>query len=124
LLNWSSTSRLTFDANTNLNVQAPITVAGSRALTLTYSDGGLNGDLIFSNGGNATFSNLSSSLVINGNGYTLVDTLGALAGAVEVEHSGLFALSSDYDASGDGIYSKSVVENTLSGTFEGLGHSM
>src|SRR6185312_14798709 len=48
-LSWSGTARLTLDANTGLNIQAPVTVAGSGALTFTYNDGGSSGDLIFTN---------------------------------------------------------------------------
>jgi len=123
LLSWNSTSRLTLDANTNLNVQAPVTVTGSGAITLTYNNSGSKGDLIFSNGGNATFANLSSSLVINGNSYTLIGDIKSLASATGVNPYGFYALARDYDASTDGTYRHSPITQ-FTGTLEGLGHSI
>lgn len=123
-LAWSSTSRLTLDANTGLNIQAPITVAGSGALTLTYNDGGSNGDLIFSNGGNATFANLSSSLVINGSSYTLVANIQTLASEVKHHRSDHFGLANDSDASAAGTYKGAPIRGQFKGVFEGLGHSI
>lgn len=120
-LSWSSTNRLTLDANTNLNIQAPVTVAGIGALTLTYNNGGSNGDLIFSNGGNATFANLSSSMIINGKSYSLVADLSTLAALVKQNKAGFFALATDYNAASDGTYKRAPV-HVLTGTFDGLGH--
>src|SRR4051794_31173620 len=122
-LSWSSTSRLTLDANTNLNVQGSVTVAGSGALTLTYSNGGSNGDLIFSHGGHAAFANLKSSLKINGINYVLVSDIASLANHVHKKSFGTYALANDYDASIEGTYAKAPIER-FSGTFDGLGHTI
>lgn len=122
-LSWSSTSRLTLDANTNLNVQALVTVAGGGALTLTYNDGGSNGDLIFSNGGKVTFADLKSPLRINGNSYVLVSNIASLAHRIHKKSFGTYALANDYDASTDGTYSKPPIAR-FDGTFEGLGHTI
>lgn len=123
-LSWNSTSRLTLDANTGLNIQAPITVAGSGALTLTYNDGGSNGDLIFSNGGNATFANLSSSLTINGVSYVLAGDVKTLATNISTNPSGFFALANNYDATADGTYKSAPITTALKGTLDGLGHTI
>src|SRR3954470_22342012 len=36
---WTSTSRLTLDANYNVTFHAPVTVAGTGAVTITYNNG-------------------------------------------------------------------------------------
>src|ERR1041385_559934 len=39
-LSWASANRLTLDANCNVTVKAPVTVAGPGALTIVTNDGG------------------------------------------------------------------------------------
>src|SRR5438045_856211 len=67
---WTSTSRLTLDANTSVSFKAPVTVAGQGAVTIGTNDGGTGGDLLFFPpgqfpGGTLDFWDTSSSLIIN-----------------------------------------------------------
>ncbi len=78
-LTWASTNRLTLDANESVNIKAPVVVEGTAGLTIITNDGGTGGDLIFYGKGNVTFWDLSSSLAINGNSYTLVGDIASLA---------------------------------------------
>jgi len=79
--------------------------------------------LIFSNGGNATFANLKSSLKINGINYVLVSDIASLANHVHKKSFGTYALANDYDASIEGTYAKAPIER-FSGTFDRLGHTI
>jgi hypothetical protein len=123
-LGWASANRLTLDAFHGIAFDAPVSVTGGGGLTLTTNDGGANGDFAFGSGGFADFWDLSSSLTINGTAYTLENDLGTLAGAIAASPSGAFALARNYDASVNGIYHHSVVMTRLTGTFEGLGHTV
>jgi hypothetical protein len=67
---------------------------------------------------------LASSLIIDGNSYTLVDDIKTLAADIAANPSGFYAFANDYDASIDGTYTDSPVATTLQGTFDGLGHTI
>ena len=123
---WTNSSRLTLTARNNVTVEAPVTVAGNGAVTISYAVGNPNGDLQFEKKGKLDFKSLSSGLIINGNSYTLVSDIKTLAVDIAANASGFYALSRNYDASVDGIYRESPIEAVLSGsgTFEGLGHSI
>ena len=121
---WTSSSRLTLDANLSLHFYAPVTVAGHGAITLVTNDGGSGGDLVFDDGGNLTFSDLESSLVINSLSYQLVDSVAELAAKIAARPSGNYALAINYDASQDGTYAHPPVPAKFSGSFDGLGHSI
>src|SRR5262249_30191620 len=69
---WTNTSRLTLDAKKNLTVTAPVSVAGSGALTLDYNQDGTSSDLLFVNKGKIGFADLNSNLIINGLSFRLV----------------------------------------------------
>ena len=77
-LGWTSTSRLTLDAIQSVEIDKPVMVTGTGAVTVTTNDGGTGGDLIFDEKGNVTFWDLNSSLIVNGNSYTLVSNIAAL----------------------------------------------
>lgn len=121
---WTSTHRLTLDANLNVSFRAPVEVAGQGAVTIVTNDGGTGGDLIFFDGGKLDIWDTGSSLTVNGTEFTLVGDLATLASAVKADPSGGFALAKDYDAAPDGTYSLSPVETPIAGTVEGLGHSI
>ncbi|HEX3943620.1 MAG TPA: hypothetical protein VHW69_05985 [Rhizomicrobium sp.] len=121
---WANSSRLTLTAKNNIAVKAPVTIAGNGALTITYAAGNPNGDLQFEKKGKIDFWDTSSSLVVNGNSYLLVNDLKALKEAVIANHSGNFALANDYDASVDGTYKNSPIRHGFRGNFEGLGHTI
>lgn len=123
-LSWTSASRLAFDANQSVEIDQPVSVSGSGAVTIATNDGGANGDLMFDGKGNIKFWDTASSLVINGNSYTLVTDIATLASDIAANPSGFYALANDYDASKDGTYASAPITTTLGGTFEGLGHAI
>ena len=123
-LAWASTHRLTLDANLNINIKAQVMVEGTAGLTIVANDDGTDGDLIFYPGGKIDFWDTSSSLIINGNSYSLVNDIASLASAIANNAGGSYALANDYDASGDGTYPASPVMTKLTGTYEGLGHTI
>jgi hypothetical protein len=89
---WTSTSRLTLDARYNVSFRAPVTAAGQGAVTIVTNDGGSGGDLIFFPGAALDFWNTSSSLIIDGSSYTLVNNIGALRKAAYANPQGFIAL--------------------------------
>lgn len=123
-LGWANANRLTLDGYRSIAIEGSITVAGPGGLTLKTNDGGTGGDYWFAGKGNVNFWDLSSSLIINGNGYSLVDSVAALAAGVAANSFGLYALAKAYDASADGTYASAPVTTALNGGFEGLGNSI
>ena len=121
---WTSTSRLTLSMGNNIIVDAPVTVAGSGALTLNYGQIKRDDDLLFFGKGKIDFFDLKSKLIINDVRYQLVSNIASLADGVANNPSGAFALANDYDASADGTYTTSPVGTQFGGIFEGLGHSI
>ncbi len=116
---WTSAHRLTLDAYRSIVVANVVTVAGPGALTLTTNDGGSGGTFSTQFPARVDFWDLSSSLTINGNNYTLI---GDIAGLAAVTKSGAhIALAKNYDASADGTYTSSPKVG-WDGVFEGLGH--
>jgi hypothetical protein len=110
-LTWSSTSRLTLDAQQSVTVKKQVTIAGQGALTVTTNDSGgkaknKTGEfIIVPEHGSVQFWDLGSNLVIDGNIYTLVGDMKTLA----ADPSGFYALAKPYDASVDGTYSSAPV---------------
>jgi len=123
-LTWRSASGLTLTATQSIAFDAALSVTGKGGLAL--NDAGTE-SLAFYNGASVTFANLSSNLVINGNTYTLIDSVAGLASAANPNPNGDFALAANYDASGDGTYSSAPVQNPgnwFTGVFEGLGNTI
>lgn len=123
-ISWASSSVLGLDAFQSLKVNKPISVVGQAGLMLVTNDGGSGGDLSFGPRDAVTFSNLASSLTINGASYMLVSSVQGLANAIAGNSDGNFALANDYNAKPDGTYSTVPVPTTYSGIFEGLGHAI
>jgi filamentous hemagglutinin family protein len=119
---WSANT-LTLDAYHSIFIDAAMTATSTAGLSLVTNDGGTGGGYFF-NGGNVTFGNTSEALSINGNSYTLVDSVGGLASGISANASGYFALANNYDAAADGTYITAPVATTFSGTFEGLGNTI
>ena len=71
---WTSTSRLTLDAQRSIEFEKPVTVAGTGAMTLITKDGAPNGTLSFRKSGRVKFWDLASNLRINWRDYTLINT--------------------------------------------------
>jgi hypothetical protein len=106
-------------------------VAGQGALTVVTNDAGgaksksKTGEfIIVPEHGSVQFWDLGSSLVIDGNSYTLVGDIKSLANDIAANPSGFYALAKPYDASVDGPYSGSPVQTTFTGIFEGLGNAI
>jgi hypothetical protein len=130
-LTWTSASRLTLDAQQSVQIDKQVTVAGQGALTVVTNDAGgaksksKTGEfIIVPEHGSVQFWDLGSSLVIDGNSYTLVGDIKSLANDIAANPSGFYALAKPYDASVDGTYSGSPVGTTLAGEFDGLGNSV
>src|ERR1051325_5272755 len=125
-LSWATTSRLTLHANCNVSIKAPVTVAGTGAMTIVTNDGGSGCDLLFFPGGKIDFWDLSSNLIIDGHTYGFVNNIGSLAAdIVKKSKSPVFlALANDYDAKAEGRYNKPPVYHRLLGIAEGLGHTL
>ncbi|HEY1638086.1 MAG TPA: hypothetical protein VGF62_06145 [Rhizomicrobium sp.] len=122
-LSWSSAHRLTLDAFHSIVLSKPVTVVGNGAVTLTTNDGGSEGDFSFAGNGHLEFWDSSSSLIVNGNSYTLAGTLADLAADIGKNLNGFYALSNSYDAAQDGTYTNSPL-GSFAGTFEGLGNTI
>jgi hypothetical protein len=123
-LSWASASRLTLDANCNVSVKAPVTVAGPGGLSIVTNDGGAGCDLLFFPGGEVDFWDQHSSVFINGKRYKLESSLPHLAKDIADNPSGSYALARDYDASVDGTYTRNPIETVFTGSFDGLGNGI
>jgi hypothetical protein len=128
-LTWSSTSRLTLDAQRSVTAKKQVTVTGQGALTVTTNDTGTPkknaGEfIIVPEHGSIQFWDLSSSLTIDGNAYTLVGDIKTLAADIATNPSGFYALAKPYDASGDGTYTTAPINIEFDGTFHGLGNKI
>jgi hypothetical protein len=119
-LSWVSTKRLTLNAYRAITFSQPTTLTGRGGLTLTTGNGGT---LSFTGKGDVNFWDVRSSLIINGNTYTLVNDIATLATDVAANTSGHFALAKSYDAKPDGTYKAAPIAH-LDGAFEGLGNTI
>ncbi|HEX4292790.1 MAG TPA: hypothetical protein VHZ29_01515 [Rhizomicrobium sp.] len=123
-LTWASASRLTLSSVHSVSFKAQVVVEGTGGLSLVTDGRQPGGDALFYPGGSVTFWDMSSSLVIDGTAYALVNDLPTLAAATDADKFGAYALARDYDASGDGAYTRSPVKVFFGGRFEGLGHAI
>jgi hypothetical protein len=121
---WVSGHGLTLDSRHSIRVERTIDVAGPGALALVTNHGLAGGTLSFGVKGNVHFWSTANSLTIDGQAYTLVDTIASLAGAVASAPSGRYALANAYDATADGIYALSPIPTNFTGVFEGLGNAI
>ncbi len=132
---WDSTATLTLDAYHSIAIDAPITVSGAGALVLDTNDhGGSGGALSFAYGpagfaGNVAFTDVvggatQGSLTINGNAYTLENSVAGLASDIAANPGGFYALANSYDATNDGTYGSAPIPTSFTGTFEGLGNAI
>jgi hypothetical protein len=125
-LTWASTSRLTLNAQQSVVVKRAVRITGAGAVTVTINEGGgKRGEFaIVPRRGSVQFWDLSSSLIIDGNSYTLVGDIKTLAKDIKVNPRGFYALAKQYDASADGPYSDTPVKGSFNGIFEGLGNAI
>lgn len=122
-LSWASAHALTLTADTDISIEAPVTVAGPGGLTISANNANSGGDLLFARKGQIAFWDLSSSLVIDGDAYVLAKDIKTLASDISHNRSGHFALADNYDATADGTFNHAPIF-TLAGTVEGLGNAI
>ena len=120
-LSWVSASRLTLDSYRSIAFDKPVEVAGTGALTITTNDGGTAGDFRFFGNGHVKFWDTTSSLVINGTSYALVDSIHMFYHRTK-KHGGVFALTKSIDASRV-VYNGAPIP-AFGGIFEGLGNTI
>jgi hypothetical protein len=123
-LQWTKPHSLTLDAFRGITIGVEITSEGPGGITLATNNGGSGGDLVFTAAGSISFWSTANTLVINGNFYTLVDSIATLAADIAAGPSSFYALSKSYNASSDGAYPSDPVPTPFAGTFEGLGHTI
>jgi len=116
-LSWSSSHALSLESEDGIFVRSPITVEGTAHLSFA-----VGGGPIFQKGGAVRFWDMASQLTIEGDDYTLVNSIAGLVSAVKA-HDTLIAFANDYDAKQDGVYTQSPVK-TLSATLDGLGNTI
>jgi len=116
-LSWSSSHALSLESEDAIFVRSPITVEGTAHLSFADPGGPL-----FQNKGAVRFWDMASQLTIEGDDYTLVNSIAGLVNAVKA-HAAFIALANDYDAKHDGVYTQSPVK-TLSATLDGLGNAI
>ena len=121
---WTSTSRLTLDAQRSVEFEKPVTIAGTGALTLLTNDGGSDGDYWFDEGASVSFWDTKSSLIINGVSFRLVRSLRQLSTHSIKQMDTPTALAANVDASADGQYTQSVIAVPLTSIYEGLGNTV
>lgn len=121
-LTWTGRAKRTLDARHSVILDKPITVVSNGALTVITNDGSSGGDLYFFGLGSVTFLDISSSLVINGQTFTLAADLPSLAADMATNTGGEFALAADYDAAGQ-VFKRATIPY-FQGAFEGLGHTI
>jgi hypothetical protein len=121
---WASANGLTLDAYRSITVEKAVSDSGTASLALLTNDGGSGGALSFATKGSISFLGTGNALSINGNAYTLENSVASLASAIAANPSGFYALANSYDASADGAYKTSPIATTLTGTFEGLGNTI
>jgi hypothetical protein len=123
-LTWSTGTTLAFDAFRSIEINSKVAVAGTGGVSLTTNDGGSGGDFDCNGNGRLEFSNLSSTLAINGTAYTLVNSIASLANAIAADPSGAFAFAKNYNAKKDGTYTSSPIATVFTGAFNGLGNTI
>jgi hypothetical protein len=120
-LAWATRRTLTLTANGSIAINATVAAEGTGARVVLVTGSG--GDLTFT-GGSLDFWSTHSHLTINGTAYVLVADLSTLAADVAAHPTRAYALAKSYDAGPDGTYAHSPVTATLTGKFEGLGHTI
>jgi hypothetical protein len=120
-ITWSSGFALTLDSFHSIVIDEPITDAGTGALTLTTNHGGSGGIFFYGPDGSISIPNVSDVLTINGQVYTLVDSIASLAGDIAANPSGKYAIAAAIKSD---KYTRSPIATTLEGTVNGLGNTV
>jgi len=121
-VSWNAATTLTLNAERNIEINAPITVAhagGGLALNYGGSDYSLGAPVSFTAGSGGSFS-------VNGQAYTLIHSMAGLTAINSMDLSGRYALAINLDASGT-TYGQALIghmDTFFNGTFTGLGHTI
>lgn len=123
---WNSAHRLTLDSFRSITFDRVLYYKGvGGGVVLTTNDGGTGGALNFGDKGVVSFIDVNNStLVIDGQAYTLVTTISSLAGAVFANPSGHIAIARKIDAEVDGVHAQDPVTTVFLGRLEGLGNTI
>ncbi|HEX3943949.1 MAG TPA: GLUG motif-containing protein, partial [Rhizomicrobium sp.] len=132
-LSWKTAAKLTIDSYHSIHFNDPVTIKGQGDLNLTINDNGGTGGTFHYNGGSVSFSNVNSSLVINGKDYTLLDSVAEVQAVNDSATSlkGHYALARSLNASSasdwvpigtDGM--GNVTGDGFAGIFDGLGNAI
>jgi hypothetical protein len=117
---WASTHHFAMTSSKQVQVNAPIVVAGTSGLAITTGGNKLS----FGTKGNIEFWDTASSLTIDGAAFTLAADFPTLSAAIAKDPGGNFAWAKGYDAKPDGVYTQNPVTSILAGRFEGLGNTI
>jgi hypothetical protein len=121
---WASANSLTLSAFESVTFDKAVSVAGPAPVSLVTNNGGTSGSLSFGPQGSLSFLGTTNTLSIEGQTYTLANTVASLAADIASNPSGFYALSASYDASPDGIYGVSPILTQFGGTLAGLGNTI
>ncbi len=116
---WATSHALTLESNGAIYMRNTITVEGAAHLNLKVTGGP-----IFQRKGAVRFWDKASQLTIDEQDYRLVNSIADLASTVAAHPNGYIALAGDYNAKGDGQYTRVPVLTQFGGTFEGLGNTI
>jgi hypothetical protein len=132
---WNAGTTLTLSAYRDVNVNADITATGDAAGLVINTEildipGAADRSYSLASGARVTLSGANPSLSIFGRQYTVINTLEALQN-MNQNLAGHYALGSDIDASatggwnsGAGFMPVGTMNNSFSGIFDGLGHTI
>ncbi len=122
---WATQTTLTLSTDQAIEFRAPVKVNGGGRVVLSAGQaGGFGPYVTYYPGGALTFLHHAGSLRINNADFTLVPSIQSLAHAIKLNPGGNYALSNDYNARADGAYKVSPIQTTLTGIFDGLGHTI
>ncbi|GAB3377566.1 two-partner secretion domain-containing protein [Azotobacter armeniacus] len=124
---WDASTTLTLTAHNDININADITATGTDAgLVLNH---GNDASYRLLNGASVTLSGSGASFSVNGDAYSVIQSLAALQGIGSDDLGGRYVLGNDIVASdteswnaGAGFEPIGNGKNPFTGTFDGLGH--
>jgi hypothetical protein len=121
---WTSDARLTLDAARSIVFTRRLSVAGPGSLTMT-TDGGISGGDIRFEGGAVNFADLAhNELQIDGNDYSLFDSVKSIAHALKRGQGTGQYLALAKNLHSVRQYSSPPINIDFKGTFEGLGNTI
>jgi hypothetical protein len=123
-LSWSSAHKLTLESFRNMTFQAPLVSESGGALTLASGNGATGSMARFTGKGRIAFWDLNSTFIMGTFTYALVDSIQTLAGDIQSNPNGRYALANDYDAAADGVYETAPISTTFGGTLWGNGNTI